>query len=307
MKIFLTGGAGMLGSNILNVLNVSDVEVFSPHKSELDLNDFQAVRNYIAFHKPTLIIHGAGLVGGISQNIKMPYEYCFVNLQIGMNVLHAAFLEGVTNLINISSANVYPDGDLGYAMNENDILSGRLNSNTEGYGLAKTCVLKLASYLSQQYGLNYKSLIPCNLYGQWDSFDVSKSHMIPGIIRRLHEAKFNNVDSVEIWGDGSARREFLFAEDLALFIKNVSEHLAELPLNLNLAPETDFSVLEYNRIIAKVVGYQGEFHFDETKPVGTKIKRLDTSLAESHGWCDTTSIMDGISKTYQYFLENEAS
>jgi len=305
MKVFLTGGGGMLGSNIRAVFAKHSIDIIAPSKAELDLCDFNAVRRYISHHKPILIIHSAGLVGGIAQNIKQPYEFCFINLQIGLNILHAAFLENVPNAINISSANVYPDGDLSYAMEEADILSGRINSDTEGYGLAKTCVLKLANYLSQQYGVNYKSLVPCNLYGLGDSFDKLKSHMIPAIIRRLHEAKIELVDSVEIWGDGSARREFLFAEDLADFIYSISDRLDELPQNLNIAPENDFSVLEYNRIIAQVVGYKGGFHFDETKPVGAKVKRLNTNLAREYGWNDTTSITEGISKTYQYFLENE--
>ncbi|MCE9680053.1 NAD-dependent epimerase/dehydratase family protein [Shewanella sp. AS1] len=306
MKVFLTGGAGMLGSNIKSAFLKYGTDIIAPSKEELDLFDFEKVRQFIAHHKPTLIIHAAGLVGGIRQNIQQPYEFCFVNLQIGLNVLHAAFVEGVPSLINISSANVYPDGNLDYAMSESDILSGKINKDTEGYGLAKTCVLKLANYLSLQYGVCYKSLIPCNLYGKGDSFDKLKAHMIPAIIRRLHEAKVEQVESVEIWGDGSARREFLFAEDLAEYIYEVSSHLQELPQNLNLAPEVDFSVLDYNRIVAEIVGYHGDFHFDETKPVGTKVKRLNTSLARQHGWDDTTSIKDGISKTYQYFLEKVA-
>jgi GDP-L-fucose synthase len=304
MKVFLTGGAGMLGRNINSVFKKNGIEILSPTRSELDLNDFNSVRSFISFHKPTLIINSAGLVGGIAQNIKSPYEFCFNNLQIGLNIIHSAFVEGVPNLVNISSANIYPDGKPGHFMSEKDIFSGSLNPSTEGYGLAKTCVLKLACYLSEQYGLNYKSIIPCNLYGLYDSFDPQKSHMIPAVIRRLHEAKINNTDAVEIWGDGSARREFLFAADLADFIFKVANEVAIYPQSVNVAPKQDYSILEYNEIIAGVIGYKGKFYFDETKPVGTKIKRLDTNLAERYGWKDQTPIMEGINATYQHFLEN---
>lgn len=306
MRVFLTGGGGMLGRNIKSVFFNEGLDVIAPTRDELDLGNFDEVRKYISYHRPNLVVHSAGLVGGIAQNLKQPYEFCFSNLQIGLNVIHAAFIEGVSDFINIGSANVYPDGESGYAMTENDILTGKINSSTEGYGLAKTCVLKLVSYLSQQYGVNYRTLIPCNLYGVGDSFDIHKAHMIPAIIRRLHEAKVNLTATVEIWGDGSARREFLFAQDLAEFIFSILGRLDSLPQNLNVAPENDHSVLDYNQIVAKVVGYQGDFFFDESKPVGTKVKRLNTSLARKYGWEEKTSIVEGISKTYQYFLESEA-
>jgi len=305
MRVFITGGSGMLGRNIVREFEKNEFEICAPNRNELDLLNSLDVKKFIADFKPDLVVHCAGLVGAISENIKHPYEFCFTNLQIGLNVVHAAFSANVSSLINISSANIYPDDNSGSCMNETQILCGLLNKDTEGYGLAKACVTKLVEYLSAQYSLNYRTLIPCNLYGEWDSFDMNKAHMIPAIIRRLHEAKLNNQKSVEIWGDGSARREFLFAADLAKYIVSVSDNVKSLPQNMNVGVSEDFSVLQYNKLIAAVTGYNGEFHFNENKPVGSKLKRLDLGFAGRMKWSAPTSIENGIKKTYNFFLENE--
>ncbi len=305
MRIFITGATGMLGRNIAREFNKKEFIISAPNRTELDLINLSDVRKFIADFKPDLVVHCAGLVGAISENIKNPYEFCFINIQLGMNVVNASLLESVPNLINISSANIYPEESCNMELKESQILSGSLNKETEGYGLAKACVTKLVEYISTQYGRSYRTLIPCNLYGEWDSFDTNKAHMIPAIIRRLHEAKLNNQESVEIWGDGSAKREFLFAGDLAKYIVSVSDKVKSLPQNMNIGVPDDYSVLQYNKLIADVVGYSGEFHFNEARPVGQKLKKLDLNLFNHMQWLVPTPIRDGLIETYNFFLESE--
>lgn len=298
----MTGGNGLLGRHIQRACAKHQLEVHAPTRQQLDLHNPADVIRVMTDVNPDVVIHSAGLVGSISDNIRRPYDYCFANLQIGLSVIDAARQIGVSRLVNISSANIYPDADNGESITEGSILSGALNKSTYGYGLAKGCIAKLIEFCNEQYGLIYRNFIPSNLYGEWDNFDPEHAHMIPAIMRRLHEAAKRGDPVVEIWGDGSARRAFLYAGDLAEYIVANLHHLARLPVHLNLAPEKDHSVLEYNQIIANVVGFRGEFHFNLDKPVGVATKRLDCSVAKQFDWKPKMDIREGIHALYQYFL-----
>lgn len=306
MKLFLTGSSGLLGRHIRRACAKSHIDVLAPTRQQLNLHDTTSVAQSVADYQPDVVVHCAGLVGGIADNIRRPYDYCFENLQMGLSVVEAARQNGVRRLINISSANIYPEVGDGKPFTEQSVLAGPVSQSTRGYGLAKGCIAKLLEFCNEQYGCSYHNLIPTNLYGEWDDFSPEHAHMIPGIMRRLHLAAVGQERTVEIWGDGSARRAFLYAGDLADFVVGSLDRLQELPVYLNLAPTHDHSVLEYNQIIADIVGYKGEFNFNLERPVGTAMMRLDTSNAVRAGWSPKTTIEEGLAALYKYFLSKNA-
>ncbi|PST85887.1 GDP-fucose synthetase [Photobacterium sp. NCIMB 13483] len=301
MKIFLTGGTGMVGRNIIALATQQGHEVYAPSRQELNLASINDVKEKIEIFQPDVVIHSAGLVGGIQANIAAPYDFCFENIQMGMNIIQGAFLAGVTNLINLGSSCMYPR----FASNplkEEMVLQGELEPTNEGYAIAKVATAKLAEYLSQQYGVSYKTYIPCNLYGYWDKFDPNKSHMIPAVIRKLDDAVKQELDVVDIWGDGLARREFMFAEDLADFIVYSLSKFEQVPNNINIGIGRDYSINEYYQAVAKSVGYNGKFEHDLSKPAGMKQKLVDISKQTQLGWSPNTSLEMGIKKTYEFYL-----
>lgn len=301
MKIFLTGGTGMVGRNIIALATQQGHEVYAPSRQELNLASINDVKEKIEIFQPDVVIHSAGLVGGIQANIAAPYDFCFENIQMGMNIIQGAFLAGVTKLINLGSSCMYPR----FASNplkEEMVLQGELEPTNEGYAIAKVATAKLAEYLSQQYGVSYKTYIPCNLYGYWDKFDPNKSHMIPAVIRKLDDAVKQELDVVDIWGDGLARREFMFAEDLADFIVYSLSKFEQVPNNINIGIGRDYSINEYYHAVAKSVGYNGKFEHDLSKPAGMKQKLVDISKQTQLGWSPNTSLEMGIKKTYEFYL-----
>ncbi|MFL1801735.1 GDP-L-fucose synthase family protein [Plesiomonas shigelloides] len=302
MKLFITGGRGMVGRNIIALAQARGIDVYAPSRSELDLAEYRSIKTQLSDYQPDFVIHCAGLVGGIQANIAAPYDFCFQNLQIGMNVLQASFDAGIKNLINLGSSCMYPRFALN-PLTESQILTGELEPTNEGYAIAKVSVAKLAQYLSVQHQVNYKTYIPCNLYGYWDKFDVNKSHMIPAVIRKIDDAMKSGVKEVEIWGDGLVRREFMFAEDLADFILVSLEKFSDIPSLMNVGLGYDFSINEYYKTIANVMGYKGTFSHDLSKPAGMKQKLVNTELQTQLGWEPKTSLENGIKKTYQFYLE----
>ena len=301
MKIFLTGGTGMVGRNIIALATKQGHEVYAPSRQELNLASIDDIKEKIESFQPDVVIHSAGLVGGIQANIAAPYDFCFENIQMGMNIVQGAFLAGVTKLINLGSSCMYPR----FASNplkEEMVLQGELEPTNEGYAIAKVATAKLAEYLSQQYGVSYKTYIPCNLYGYWDKFDPNKSHMIPAVIRKLDDAVKQQLDVVDIWGDGLARREFMFAEDLADFIVYSLSKFEQVPNNINIGIGQDYSINEYYQAVAKSVGYNGKFEHDLSKPAGMKQKLVDISKQTQLGWSPNTSLEMGIKKTYEFYL-----
>lgn len=300
MKILLTGGNGMVGRNILSVAEPHGFVFDAPTKEKLDLLDAKAVIEYIKSSNPNVVIHAAGLVGGIQANIASPYDFAFVNLQIGLNVINACNTCNVTRMINLGSSCMYPHSAQN-PLKESYLLSGSLEPTNEGYAIAKLATAKLAEYSNQQHGTQFKTIIPCNLYGRWDKFDPSNSHMIPGVIRKLHEAMLNGLEQVDIWGDGKARREFMYADDLADFIAFVIHHYNDVPDVINAGLGFDYSINDYYQAISDVVGYKGAFYHDLSKPTGMKQKLVDTSLQTTLGWKPKHSLSEGLEKTYEYF------
>jgi len=301
MKILLTGGSGMVGRNILALAELSNVEVIAPCRSEVDLLNLNQLSKFMRIHKPDVVVHCAGLVGGIQANISAPFDFCYQNLQIGTNVIQAAFESDVAKLINLGSSCMYPR-DAHNPLSESSILTGRLEPTNEGYAIAKVTVAKLAEYISAQYGVSYKTYIPCNLFGYWDKFDIDRSHMIPAVIRKINDAKTIGAKTVDIWGDGLARREFMFAEDLADFILYSLERFEFVPAAINIGQGYDISIKEYYDAIAGVIGYEGEFEFDLTKPAGMKQKLVNIDKQTELGWKPKTDMITGISKTYQFYI-----
>lgn len=303
MRILLTGGSGMVGRNVREHAAARNHEILAPTSSELNLCDPIAVRTWMCKWQPDLVIHAAGRVGGIQANIKEPVSFLLDNLDMGCNVVRAAHEIGVQKLINLASSCMYPR-DAQNPLREDMVLKGELEPTNEGYALAKITVARLCEYIGREHPeFQYKTLIPCNIYGRFDKFDPNHSHMVPAIIHKLHCAKYDGIDEVDIWGDGLARREFMYAGDLADAIWDAVERYDSVPTMMNVGLGADLSVNEYYEAAASVIGYTGRFVHDLTKPVGMKQKLVSTTLAETWGWKSKLSLKEGLAKTYQYYLE----
>ena len=304
MKIFLTGGSGMVGCNILEHSESNKHMFIAPTSKELNLLDRDAVTASLSREMPDLIIHSAGLVGGIQANIESPVDFLLRNVDMGLNVISSAASVGIKSLINLGSSCMYPKG-ADNPLNESLILKGELEPTNEGYALAKIMTTRLCEYIVREDSTkNYKTLIPCNLYGRHDKYGQSNSHLIPAIIRKTHESKVAGKATVTIWGDGSARREFMNAADLADFIYFAIDRLDQLPQNLNVGLGHDYSITDYYRAVASVVGFSGTFEYDLSKPVGMKQKLVDVNNLRSLGWCHEISLIDGITEAYEFYKES---
>jgi GDP-L-fucose synthase len=300
----ITGGGGMVGKNILEHTAMNKHEPFAPLRSELDLSDFAAVEKYMGRIRPDLVIHAAGKVGGIQANMREPVNFLLENMDMGRNVVWAARKCGVRRLINLGSSCMYPRNAVN-PLKEEMILQGELEPTNEGYALAKIAVSRLCSYISRESSeFSYKTIVPCNLYGRWDKFSPEHSHMIPAVIRKLHLAKLNGDQTVEIWGDGTARREFMYAGDVAACIHRAVEEFDTLPELMNVGLGNDYSINDYYQAAAEVVGYKGSFTHDLTKPVGMACKLVDISRMTTWGWKPATSLKDGLAATYEFFKAN---
>jgi GDP-L-fucose synthase len=304
MKILLTGASGMVGRNILDHQLALTHQIFSPSSSRLNLLNGIALREYINDKKPDMVIHCAGVVGGIQSSTTYS-KFLIDNMLMGINVVKESQNFGIPRLMNISSSCIYPYDCLD-AMSEDQILSGKLDEIREGYCLAKASILKLCEYINKENpSLNYKSVIPCNLYGRYDKFDSLHAHMIPSVISRIINAKNRSLDFIEIWGDGTARREFMYAGDAADFIFYAIQNFDCMPQNLNLGIGKDYTIKEYNETIANIVGYKGKFILNSEKPVGSKRRLLCTNQLNNFGWTHKTDLKDGISKTIDYYLQEK--
>ncbi|MBK5537021.1 GDP-L-fucose synthase [Pseudomonas sp. TH05] len=303
MRILLTGGGGMVGQNILEHTGLKKYEVLAPRSCELNLRDLNAVQNYLNKHQPDMIIHAAGKVGGIQANIREPVSFLLENLDIGQNLISAAHQAGITRLINLGSSCMYPREN-SEPLREEQILTGELEPTNEGYALAKIVTARLCEYIMREnQSYQYKTLVPCNIYGRFDKFDPRNSHLLPAIIHKLHQAKVSGEETVSIWGDGLARREFMYGGDLADAIVHAVNTFEMLPDCMNIGLGYDFSINEYYQAAAEVLGYEGQFEHDLTKPVGMKRKIVDISRQQHWGWNPQHSLKQGIQKTYSYYLE----
>lgn len=305
--MFLTGGRGMVGSNIREHARAADWTILAPSSAELDLTDAAATAAFLQAQKPDIVIHAAGKVGGIQANMANPVAFLDINTTIGRNVIMGARAAGVRRLINLASTCIYPRAAPN-PLAEDMVLTGPLEPTNEGYALAKIMALRLCQYIRHEApDLLYKTLIPCNLYGRHDSFDPATSHMVPAVIAKLHEAREAGQDSVDIWGDGTARREFMYAGDLADAVLRAAADMDALPDLMNVGVGHDHSVNDYYKAAADVVGWKGNFTHDLTKPTGMKQKLCDTTRQTAWGWTPQTDLRAGIAATYQFFLERQSS
>lgn len=301
MKILITGSNGMVGRNILEHKDISKFEVLTPNSKELNLLDFKIVSNYIKINKPDFVIHTAGYVGGIQANMANPVDFLVKNLDIGKNLLMACKDNGVKKLMNLSSSCMYPRNAKN-PLSEELILKGELEPTNEGYAIAKVAITRLCEYInSEDSSFEYKTVIPCNLYGRHDKFDPKHSHMIPAVVKKIHDAKLLDEPTLDIWGDGKARREFMYATDLADFVIYAISNFKRMPQNINVGLGHDYTINEYYAKIAKVIGYEGKFVHDLTKPVGMRQKLIDDSKLKDFGWKYKTSLEDGIEKIYDFY------
>ncbi len=304
MKILLTGGSGMVGKNILNFCESSDFNFLFPTRAELDLLNPVSVHEYLKKNKPDIVIHSAGKVGGIQANIREPISFLYENSLMGLNLIYSSNMVGIPNFLNLGSSCMYPK-DAKNPLTEEQILTGELEPTNEGYAISKITSAKLCEYIVKENPQkNYKTIIPCNLYGLYDEFSPRSSHLVPAIIVKTINAIDNKEDSIQIWGDGESRREFMFASDLADFIFFALHNIQKLPNILNVGLGYDYSINEYYREVADVLGFNGSFEYDLSKPSGMKQKLTNIEKVSKLGWRAPSSLNDGLVKTIKYYKED---
>ena len=300
-KIYIAGHDGMVGSAIMRNLQAKGYKNFvTRHFSELDLRNQQAVNEFFKAEKPDYVFLAAAKVGGIGANTEQIADFLYENMMIEMNVINAAFKNGVKKLEFLGSSCIYPKF-APQPISEDSLLTSSLEPTNEGYALAKISGLKYCEYLNRQYGTKYISVMPTNLYGPNDNYHPEHSHVLPALIRRFHEAKLNNLPSVTCWGDGTPLREFMFVEDMAdacVFLMNNYEGNE----TVNIGTGKELTIKELTELVAKVVGYAGEIKWDTTRPNGTPRKLLNVSKLSSLGWNYKTELEDGIKISYHDFL-----
>jgi len=300
-KYYIAGHRGMVGSALIRALKKGGCEdVVTARSSGVDLRNQAAASEFVAEHQPDCIVIAASRVGGIIANSTYPAEFLYDNLMIASNLIHAAYQNQVERVLFLGSSCIYPK-HADQPIKEEYLLTSPLESTNEAYAIAKIAGLKLCEFYRQQYGCLYHSAMPCNLYGIGDNYHPENSHVIPGLIRRFHEAKEAGVDEVTIWGTGSPLREFLFADDLA----DGCLHLLGLedpPSIVNIGAGSDLSIADLAQMIAETVGYEGRIATDPSKPDGTPRKLMDSSLIRSFGWSAATELKGGLRLAYQDFL-----
>lgn len=301
-KILITGSKGMVGRNITEFHKSKEYELLTPSSKELNLLDRFCVDKYLQSNKPDIVIHCAGIVGGIQANMSNPVKFLVENTQMGLNIIMGAKDTGIKHFINMSSSCMYPRDAIN-PLGEELILKGELEPTNEGYAIAKVTSTRLCEYINKEdESFQYKTIIPCNLYGKYDKFDPKHSHMLPAVIKKIYEAKVNSQNTLDIWGDGEARREFMYVEDLADFTYYAIENFEKMPQNINVGLGQDYTINEYYKSICSVIGFNGKFVHDLTKPVGMKQKLIDDTKLQNFGWKYKTSLEDGIKQTYEYYL-----
>lgn len=311
-KVYLAGHRGMVGSAILRMLKArGELDIVTRSRAELDLTDQAAVRVFMQAERPDLVILAAARVGGIMANNTYPAEFIYENLMIEANVIHQAYASGVTKLLQLGSSCIYPRA-APQPMREDALLTGVLESTNEPYAIAKIAGIKLCESYNRQHGVDYRSVMPTNLYGPGDNFNPDDSHVVPALISRFHSAAQAGAEEVVIWGSGTPRREFLHVDDMAaasLFLLELSkgdyQAITEPMLShINVGSGTDISILELAQKIAVIVGYSGGITTDLTKPDGAPRKLMDISRLAKLGWSAKISIDQGLAETYKWFLAN---
>ena len=312
-RIYVAGHNGMVGSAIIRQLqNKPDVEIITKSFADLDLCNQQATVDFFKANKINQVYLAAAKVGGIHANNTYPAEFIYQNLMIEANIIHAAHESDVQQLLFLGSSCIYPKL-APQPMKEESLLTGTLEETNEPYAIAKIAGIKLCESYNRQYGRDYRSVMPTNLYGENDNFHPENSHVIPALMRRFHEAKERGDTSVTVWGSGSPKREFLHVDDMAaacVHVMNLDEetyqkHTQPMLSHINVGTGVDCTIKEMAETMKEVVGFEGELLWDTSKPDGTPRKLLDVSRLEKLGWKATTSLKDGLADTYQWFLKNQ--
>lgn len=317
--VFVAGHRGMVGSAIVRALNRSgNCKIITKSRSELDLLNQASVKKFFSDEKVDQVYLCAAKVGGIFANNTYPADFIRENLMMETNIIHEAFLAGVKKLLFLGSSCIYPKS-APQPMKEEYLLSGKLEPTNEPYAIAKIAGLKLCESYNRQFGeshsVDFRSVMPTNLYGPGDNYHPENSHVVPGLIRRFHEAKIENIPVVRVWGTGEPKREFLYVDDLAqacLFIMNLDKekyHEVTSPMtsHINVGYGTDIKIGELARLIKTVVGYKGDIKFDTEMPDGTSVKLLDSAIINGLGWHATINLEDGLKQAYEAFLTSEQS
>jgi GDP-L-fucose synthase len=301
-KIYVAGHRGMVGSAIVRKLeSLGFSNIITRNSAELDLRNQAAVNDFFVKEKPVYVILAAAKVGGILANNTYRAQFLYENLMIETNVIHAAHTESAQKLLFLGSSCIYPKM-AEQPMKEEALLTGLLESTNEPYAIAKIAGIKLCEAFRDQYGSNFISAMPTNLFGPGDNYDLQKSHVIPAMIRKFHEGKINNAASVTIWGSGTPLREFMYVDDLAdacIFL--MQEYNGRLFMNIGTGEE--ITIKDLALMIKEVTGFEGTIEFDYSKPDGTPRKLMDSSRLHSLGWRSSISLKEGLIKTYQYFQE----
>lgn len=302
-KIYVAGHRGLVGSAILRKLEKDGYENLIIRTSkELDLRDKQQVDSFFELEKPEFVFLAAAKVGGIVANNEFPADFIRDNLMIQTNVIDASYQNQVEKLLFLGSTCIYPKL-APQPLKEEYLLTGPLEPTNDAYALAKIAGIKMCQSYNKQYGTNYISAMPTNLYGENDNFDLQSSHVMPALIRKFHEAKLSNQSSVEVWGTGTPKREFLYSDDLADACVYLMNHYNEDEI-INIGVGEDVSIKELAETVQRVVGFKGELKFDTTKPDGTPRKLVDTTKINQLGWKADVKLEDGISLAYEWFLNN---
>jgi GDP-L-fucose synthase len=314
-RVFVVGHRGMVGSAILRQLEKrADVELIVQTREQLDLSRQDQVNVFFETQKIDEIYMAAAKVGGIHANSTYPAEFLYENLIVECNIIHAAHLAGVNKLLFLGSSCIYPKM-AEQPMREAALLTGPLEPTNEPYAIAKIAGIKLCESYNRQYGRDYRSVMPTNLYGPNDNFHPENSHVIPGLLRRFHEAKINNDDQVLAWGTGTPMREFLHVNDMAAACVHVMElddsvyqdNVQPSLSHINIGTGTDCTIKELVETVARVVGYEGAIKWDSSKPDGTPRKLLNVDRLAALGWRHTLSLEEGLADAYQWYLDNQGS
>lgn len=312
-KVFVAGHNGMVGSAIVRQLSQqADVELITRSRKELDLCNQQAVADFFASNQIDEVYMAAAKVGGIIANNTYPADFIYENLIVQCNVIHSAHLAGIQKLLFLGSSCIYPKL-APQPMVEAALITGSLEPTNEPYAVAKIAGIKLCESYNRQYGRDYRSVMPTNLYGMNDNFHPQNSHVIPALIRRFHEAKLANAEKVVAWGTGNAMREFLYVDEMAaasIYVMDLEpaiyqQHTQPMLSHINVGTGVDCTIRELVETVAKVVGFQGQIEFDSTKPDGAPRKLMDVSRLKQLGWQAKVSLEQGLQQTYQWYLQNQ--
>ena len=311
MTIFIAGHGGMVGSAIKRKLEADGVDVITCSRAQVDLRDQAGVRAFIQKTRPDAVVLAAAKVGGIYANNTYPAEFIYDNLMIQNNVIHEAYKAGIQKLLFLGSSCIYPR-EAPQPMKESSLLTGTLEPTNEPYAIAKIAGIKMCESYNRQYGTDYRSVMPTNLYGPGDNFHPENSHALPGLLRRFHEAVVNGASEVVVWGSGKPRREFLHVDDMAaaaMFVMNLclEEYQSQTYPNqshLNVGYGEDISIAELAELVAAEVGFTGKIIFDPTKPDGTPRKLMDVSRLNNLGWKAKIDLQSGIASTYDWYKKN---